>query len=183
MSERYLLDANAVIPLQRTGQLDALVAIGAKLQLLVVEEVYDELCEPRGGKLSREAAEMRRALDGNVTLASIEPESAASARFDALKARKRGGIKSNLGEAASVAWAADHDDVVFVTRDAAAAFLALNELGSRVTTFFQLIREAVELGALAPSKARLIGDTCSVTSGVEADPPLWWNEWLVSKSS
>lgn len=90
MSERYLLDANAVIPLQRTGQLDALVAIGAKLQLLVVEEVYDELCEPRGGKLSREAAEMRRALDGNVTLASIEPESAASARFDALKARKRG---------------------------------------------------------------------------------------------
>ena len=178
---RYVLDAGVVIALQRTGHLDALASIATRFTLLVIEEVYDEVADPFGGKYAAEAAQAKAALDVHANVVSIDPTSDAGRRLDALRARKKKSTKADLGEAASIAWAFENADAVFVTRDYLASFLALDELHGRVTTFFQFLREAVEAGGLEPAKARLIATAASITDGVRAIPPLWWDAWLAGK--
>lgn len=180
MPGRYLLDANVIIPLQRTGHLDALVSIGACLDLLLVEEAYDEVTDPRGGKHTTEASSARAVLDANAMIICLDPASAAATRLDALRSRSKKRTKANLGETASIAWAFDQEDkVVLVTRDVAAAFLALDELPkTRVITFFRFLRDAVEADALSTDRARAIAIAATITNGVTATPPLWWDDWL-----
>ena len=181
MPRTDLLDAGVVIVLQRTGHLDALASIAAQFKLLVVEEVYDEVTNPPGGKYANEAAQAKAALDVHTESVSLDPTSDAARRLDALRSRKKKITKADLGEAASVAWLLDHADTTFVTRDAAASFLALDELQSRVTTFFQFLRDAVDAGTLDAEKARLVATAAPITDGVRAVPPLWWDAWIAGK--
>lgn len=180
---RYLLDAGILIGLQKIGHLDALASIATKVTLVIVEEVYDELTEPRGGKHRTEAGLAKVALDLHTTQVSIDPMGAAGRRLDALRARKRKATAADLGEDASVAWAFDQKDCVLVTRDFAGAFLALDELRGRAMTFFHFIYDVVDAGALPIAKAREIGAATPVTPGVTLTPPLWWKEWLADREA
>jgi predicted nucleic acid-binding protein len=178
---RYLLDAGIVIALQRTKALNILAAVGVKIELLIVEEVYDEVVDPRGGKYSIEAKDARAVLDSHVKLVTIDPTSKAAMCLDALRSRKRKPTRTDLGEAASISWAVEHRDCTFVTRDAAAAYLALEELMGRVMSFFSFLRMTVDETALDATVVRDIGDVAPNTMGVRCVPPLWWNEWRDAK--
>ena len=172
-----LIDAGFIIALQRVSHLDALQGLSARFSLVMVEEAYDEVTEPRSGKHATEARQAAIALEA-VSVQSIDPESQAAARLHALRTRRAKVTRADLGEDASIAWAADHPTFVFVTRDRGAAFLALNELRGRTMTLFHFLREAVEVGALEPARARAMADAISTTKGVSAVPPLWWQGWL-----
>ncbi len=174
---RYLLDAGVVIALQRTGHLDALASLGVRCDMTLVEEVYDELVRPACGKHSLAASAARAVLDAQVSVVSIDVGTEAANRLLALRAR-RTSVKADLGESASIAWAAEHEDYVFVTRDAAASYVALEELRGRVRSFYYFLREAVEFAAFDRVTAKAIADAAQVTPGVLATPPLWWTDWV-----
>ena len=173
----YLLDAGVVISLQRTGHLDVLASLGSHADLALVEEVYDELVRPRSGKYPRAASEAKAVLDAHVTVVSIDVGSDAAERLLALRAR-RTSARADLGESASIAWAVDHAEYIFVTRDAAASYLALEELQGRTRSFYHFLREAVELAALDRVTAKAIADAAEQSPGVNAAPPLWWTDWV-----
>jgi hypothetical protein len=48
----YLLDTGIVLGFQKSKQLEALVDAAAHVPIAFVEEVYDEVTEPRAGKHS-----------------------------------------------------------------------------------------------------------------------------------
>jgi hypothetical protein len=106
---RYLLDSGIVIALQRVGHLGALSNISTKLPLLIVEEAYDEVVEPRGGKYVTESKQAQSTLDGCATTVTIDPTGEAAVRLSALRSRKSKGTVAGLGEAASIAWAFDQN--------------------------------------------------------------------------
>jgi len=175
---RYLLDSGIVIALQRVGHLGALSNISTKLPLLIVEEAYDEIVEPRGGRYVTESKQAQSTLDGCATTVTIDPTGEAAVRLSALRSRKSKGTVAGLGEAASIAWAFDQNDCVFVTEDVAATFLALDELRGRVITFFSFLRVAVDAGGLDVAAARAIGEATPTAQGVQRAPPSWWSTWV-----
>jgi predicted nucleic acid-binding protein len=177
---RALLDSGIIVALQRTDQLALLTSIARVLPLLVVEEVFDELTDPREGRHATGAAEARAAMEGSVHVVSIQLGSAAATLMDGLlRGRKR-----NAGECASVAWAAqeEHVDVTFVLRDGRFAYTALEELRGRVQGLHGFLRTTVERGAFPAATAGALAAAAAHTPGVELLPPLWWDDWLESPS-
>lgn len=168
------MDAGILIALQRTGYLRVLKDITALFTALVVEEVYDELVEPRNGRHQNRSEEARRELE-HVEVVSIVPGTQRAETLDALRARKSS-VRADLGECASIAWALHDDDSVFVTRDRAAAYLALEELHGRARSFFSFLRSAAETGAIDRACAKAIGDLAQ-QPGVGETPPVWWDAW------
>lgn len=133
-SRTYVLDTGVLVALQRAGHLSALVDISERVTLVVLEEVRDELIEGAKPKHAKAAEQARITLEGSqIRVEVIDITEPAAARLAALRAGKTS--DSDLGEAASIAWAASRPDAMFVTRDGQAALLGLEELRGRVMGF------------------------------------------------
>ena len=172
----YLLDACTLVLLQRTGHLGILESLGAHFDLAVVEEVYDELTDPPRGRHKKAAQQAKALLDAHVMLVCIEVGTPASDRLAHLRAG-RTNPKADLGEHASIAWAADNDRYWLLTRDGRSALLALEELRGRVRAVFDFLREAVEAQAIDRKIARAIAESAR-QPGINAVPPSWWDNFV-----
>lgn len=174
----YVLDACIVIAFQKTGHLPVLIDLSEQVKLVIVEEVQDELVN----KASRHDAEQWRSVlvNSKIGVESIDasdPAASVLAIFRTGKANDK-----DKGEAASIAWAVDKPDAIFISRDAGAAFHALDELRGRAMSFFQFLAELVELQALDPSVAAQVADDAARTPNVMARPPHWWPDFVQSHS-
>jgi hypothetical protein len=172
----YVLDTGIAIALQRAGHLSVLGEVSTKTPLIFLEEVVDELTDVPS-KHAKRAQEIQGLLaTSSIRQESIDASDPAGIRLGALRAGKTSG--ADVGEAASIAWAADKTDAIFVTRDEHAALRGLEELRGRTVGFFGWIAELVEIKALDASVARQIGDDVLAAPGVCARQPLWWRDWL-----
>lgn len=85
----------------------------------------------------------------------------------------------DVGEAQSIAAAADDPDLIFVSGDVSAVFTAVNELHEphpRVITAYVFLRRMYEAGHLAAADVR----TCSAQFERYPNKPTWWRPWLAS---
>ena len=179
---RYVLDAGIFVALQRARYLSVLVDISAHAEMVVLEEVREELIDKAKPKYPKAAEQIRVILDDSqIVVESIDASDPAAYVMAALRAGKTS--DADMGEAASIAWTISQPEAVFVTRDAAGAFRALEERRGRVMGFFQFLAELVESGALESSVAGQIADDVARTPGVMARAPLWWADWIRSRSS
>lgn len=179
----YLLDTGIVLGFQKSGQLDALTDAAAHVSIAVVEEVYDEITDPRGGKHAASALKAKTAIDAsNIKLRSIAVGSLEAATFGALRLGKTSPT-ADLGEAASIALAAHDDSLTFVTNDAAASLKALQELRGRTLSFHPFVAILVECGALTAGKAGVLATAVRGLGDWRARHPLWWDAWLTGTTS
>jgi hypothetical protein len=177
----YLLDTGIVLGFQKASQLDALTDAAAHVPIAIVEEVYDEVTEPRGGKHAALASLAKRAIDGsNIELRSIAVGSPESATFGAFRAGKSSPT-ADLGEAASIALAAHDGSLTFVTNDAAASLRALQELRGRTLSFHPFLAILVERVGLSAARAGALATTIRGLGDWRATHPLWWDAWLASR--
>lgn len=178
-ARRYVLDACIVIAFQKSGHLPRLIDLSERVKLVVVEEVQDEILK----KASRQDAQQcRNALNkSKIQLEGIDANDPAAKIFAIFRGGKA--TDKDRGESASIAWAVDKPDAVFISRDAGAVFHALEELRGRVLSFFQFLAELVELGALDISVAAQVADDAGRTPHVMARLPHWWPEFVQSRST
>ncbi|WP_437835482.1 hypothetical protein [Sorangium sp. So ce1153] len=175
----YVLDTGVLIALQRAGHLSILVDVSERVPLVVLEEVRDELIVDAGPRHARAAEQARITLEGSqIRVEAIAIADPAAARLQALRAGKTSA--SDLGEAASIAWAGSRPEASFVTRDGQAALQGLEELRGRAMGFFQFLAELVDLGVLDVSVAAQAAEDTVKASGVTARAPLWWSDWVKS---
>lgn len=143
--------------------------------MALARRVYEEVTSPPEARneARRRARRARELLESSpLGVLDIPLLSPAAARFAAF--RQGRSTDNDAGEAESVALAAFDADLVFVTNDRRAAWLACRELGQRVTTMPWFLRRLVEQGALAVPEADAIAQT---------DPklvPHWWSDWVAS---
>ncbi|WP_437944908.1 hypothetical protein WME98_28435 [Sorangium sp. So ce296] len=176
-----MLDTGVLVALQRAGHLSILVDISERVTLVMLEEVRDELIVDAKPKHAKAAEQARITLEGSrIRVEEIQIADPAAARLQALRAGKTSA--SDLGEAASIAWAMSRPEASFVTRDGQAALLGLEELRGRAMGFFQFLAELVDLGALDVSVAGQVAEDTVKASGVTARVPLWWPDWIQSHS-
>lgn len=178
----YLLDSNIVTKFQHAEQLPALCRAAEKVQIHLVEEVYDELTHVRESDSPQIKAKKRVAAahiqeNGPIIVDEIHPETPESA----LLARLRAGKTSprDLGEAASIAFAYHHDHVVFVCGDKNGVLGALNELhgsGERVIRPYVFLRLLGDRGFLTAAEVL----ACATPFRDFGILPSWWEEWLPS---
>lgn len=168
------------VALQRTRHVSVLADISEHAALVVLEEVREELVDKAKPKHPQAAAQVRTVLkDSRISVEEIDVSDPAATWLAALRSGKTS--DADLGESASIAWTMGHPDAVFVTRDAASALRALEELRGRVVGFFQFLAEMVEAGALDVSVARQIAGDVAQARGVMARAPLWWADWVRSR--
>ena len=149
----YLLDTGIVLGFQKGGHLEALITAAAVVSIVLVEEVYDELTEPRNGRHEEAAARAKTALDASrITVRSIRTGSDAAATFAALRTGKKSAT-ADLGETGCIALAAHDPSLTFITNDAAASLRSLQELRGRTMSFHPFVAAVVESGALSPAAA------------------------------
>jgi predicted nucleic acid-binding protein len=179
----YLLDTNTVVVFQKARRLDALVASASKVQMAMVDDVYDELTRPRRGKpKTAEMTEAATALRGSaIMLEEIVVGSPEDATRTSLLNRTRG--RPGAGEAGCVAFAVSRHDRVIVTtdRDAVGSPARLyaelpGEVG-RMIGLHAFLRTLVERGALEPEVATHVSDTAQAERNSNLAPPLWWASW------
>lgn len=177
----YVLDTGIVCALQRAGHLSVLGSLSEKATLVLLEEVVDELVDvpPKHAKLAEQVRGLLRS--SGIRQESIDAGSPGAVRLSTLRAGKTS--DADMGEAASIAWAAEELDAVFVTRDQEAALRGLEELRGRTLGLFGWIAELVEGAILDGSVARQIGEDVVTAPFVSARPPLWWREWLDNQAS
>jgi hypothetical protein len=179
----YLLDTGIVLGFQKSGHLDALTDSARVLPIGLVEEVYDEITDPRGDRHKKAAAEAQTAIDGSrIEVRSIALGSAAAQTMGTLRLGKTSRT-ADLGEAASIAVAAHDPVLTFVTNDAAASLRALQELRGRTLSFHPFLALVVEAGGLSSERAAHIAKAIQALSDWRATHPHWWERWLDTRSS
>jgi hypothetical protein len=175
---RYLLDTGIVLIFQKTGHLEALTLATRTVNILLVEEVYDEVTEPRNDKHKEAASAAKTTLDdSDAEVVSILLGSPVADTYSALRGGKQSAT-ANVGESASIAYAAHNRDVVFVTNDRAASFLALRELRGRTMTFHTLT-VLVDDRAMVRHRAKEVVDAIPGVKDLWAVRPLWWDDWVL----
>jgi hypothetical protein len=175
----YVLDACIVIAFQKTGHLPVLINLSERVKIVIIEEVQDELIH----KASRHDAEQWRnvLVNSKIGLESIDANDPAATILATFRTGKVN--DKDKGEAASIAWAVDKPGAMFISRDAGAAFHALEELRGRAMSFYQFLAELVELDAMDISVAAQVADDAARTPYVMARPPYWWPSFVLSRSA
>jgi hypothetical protein len=177
----YLLDTGIVLGFQKSGHLEALTEASGRVRIAIVEEVYDEITDPRGGKHAVAACQAKRAIDGSgIELRSIPVGSPAASTFSLLRIGKTSPT-ADLGEAASIAVAVHDGSVTFVTNDAAASLRALQELRGRTLSFHPFLGILAEGGGLPATRAGAIAQAIRGLGDWRASHPLWWDAWLADR--
>jgi hypothetical protein len=173
----YLLDTGIVLGFQKCGHLDALADAASSVAVALVEEVYDEITDPRGGKHVDAASKARRVIDASkISLCSIPLGSTEARTFSAIR---RGRTSSaDLGEAASIAVAVHGPSYVFVTNDGAASLRSLQELRGRTMSFHPFLRVLADAGAIGPERSDEIATAIQGLRDWGATQPTWWGQWL-----
>ena len=64
-SGTYVLDTGVVVGLQKSGHLGVLANAARAVRIVLVEDVYDELTAPRGGKRAVEAKDAKALIDAS----------------------------------------------------------------------------------------------------------------------
>lgn len=179
----FLLDTGIVLGFQKSKHLDALVAASTRVSIAFVEEVYDEITDPRGGKHAAAAEQAKVAIDGSrIAVRSIAVDSPEAATFAALR-RGKSSPTADLGEAASIALSAHDTGITFVTNDAAASLRALQELRGRTLSFHPFLALLVERGAIHVHTAAVLATGIRTLGDWRASHPLWWDSWLVQAAA
>jgi predicted nucleic acid-binding protein len=174
---RYLLDANAVIPFQRAGCLNALVAAAKSVPMAIVDDVLEELTVPR--KPTDPETNLMKEANRELRGSSIELiEVLAGSKEDATRGARMAFV--DRGEAASIAVASRRLDLVFVTEDVRAVqgkpklYRELPGDVGRIMGLHAFLRLLVEHGPLSATLAS------AVAASRDLDPPLWWMDWAAS---
>lgn len=172
--DRFLLDAKVPIAFQRAGILDRLAVMAGTGRLHVVEEVWEEIVEKNleseDARSRDQARHAKRVLEpSGLVRELILAGSPASAMLVALKGDAE--ATTHLGERASIALARDRDDLIFVTHDVKAAFVALNELGGRVILIPELVRRCNDVMKLGVCELR------ALELHLNQLLPTWWTSW------
>jgi len=165
---------------QKARHLDALTEASAHVPLIMVEEVYDEVTDPRNGKHADAASRAKFAIDGSkINRRSIALGSIHATTFASLRTGKSSAT-ADLGEAASIALAAHDASLTFVSNDAAATLRGLQELRGRTLSFHPFVAVLVERGALTMAKAGTLATAIRALGDWKATHPLWWDNWLAA---
>jgi predicted nucleic acid-binding protein len=176
----YLLDTGIVFGFLKPGHLGVLVSASNVVPLAIVEEVYDEVTDPRNGKHAMSAKQAKASIDASAI--HVESIMLGSAAADTLTAIRSGRTSSSdVGEAASIALAVHDERYVFVTNDAAATKRALQELRGRTMTFHPFLRELVSRGALPSNQAAKLAVDIKSLKDWTAIEPVWWATWLAQE--
>jgi hypothetical protein len=178
----YLLDTGIVVGFQKAGHLDALVQAASRVSLAIVEEVYDEIVTDAMMTKHRAAATEAKELIGTsrMVVRSLKLASVEAATHAAIRAGKTSAT-ADIGESASIALAAHDGDVIFVTNDAAASLLALQELRGRTMSFHPFLAMLVDSAAMAADKCATIAADIQKARDWRVKEPAWWVEWLKSQ--
>ena len=166
----WLLDACVLVRAQDADRLAELVK--ASGDMAVVREVYEEVTQPRGAKpeTQRKAAAAKAEIDrGGLQVMDIPVLSAAGARFGAMRQGREG--PNDAGEAASVALTAFDRNLVFVTVEKGAAWLAMKEVDRQCVVLHGFLRALVEEGSLTRESAH------AIAAADRQPPPSWWAAW------
>jgi hypothetical protein len=98
----HLLDTGIVLAFQKSGHLDALTDASSASAIAIVEEVYDEITDPRGGRHAAAAADARILIDGSkIQVVSVALGSIEAATLTVFRTGKSS-ASSDRGEAAFV---------------------------------------------------------------------------------
>lgn len=168
----YLLDCMVVSYFLQAKQKDALGLIGDHVGIAIADAVHDELLAdthrgPEYAKWQRKA---------KVAIHALAVGGAGARVLAALEAQIGG--RRDKGERKSIAIASEAPELVFVTHDVRATFLALRELGSggeRVVSFFEFVRR----GQAAAGITRAAVEACaSIALREPKHEPTWWRAWL-----
>lgn len=172
----YLLDSNILSCFLQCRREAELASAAARVSLAIVEEVRVELeADPQRG---RGFATWFRA--SNIAPRVIELGSHPHATLADLAVGLSGSRGRGLGERASIALAVHDADLVFVTSDKGALWIALGELharGERIIGLPVFLRRLHEDGGLSVDAAR---DVMTVSS---LRKPTWWAGWLAPRAS
>ncbi len=175
----YVLDTGVVVGLQKSGHLGVLAKAARAVRIVLVEDVYDEVTAPRGGKRAVEAKEAKTLIDASdVKTESIPMGSPMADAYEALRAGKSSPT-ADVGEAASIAYAIHHPVAVFVANDRAAALRGLQELRGRTMSFHPFLRELVDSRSVTRREAEQIGKDIRKLNDWNAPEPLWWFDWAL----
>jgi hypothetical protein len=175
----YVLDTGVVVGLQKSGHLGVLANAAKAVRLVLVEDVYDELIAPRGGKRAVEAKEAKTLIDASdVQKESILIGSPMADAYESLRTGKTSPT-ADVGEAASIAYAIHHPEAVFVANDRAAALRGLQELRGRTMSFHPFLRVLVDSRGVTRREAEQLGKDIRKLSDWSAPEPLWWFDWAL----
>jgi hypothetical protein len=176
----YLLDTGIVLGFQKCGHLDALTGAAGLVSLTLVEEVFDEITDPRGGKHAAEANAAKSLFaESKLGIRGIPIGSPAAATLWAIRRGKTS--TADLGEAASIALALHDRDLTFVTNDAAASLKSLTELRGRTLSFHPFLAALVEAGAVGVERSDEIAGAIRGLRDWGAVEPTWWSSWLTDQ--
>jgi hypothetical protein len=147
--------------------------------LALVEEVYDEVTEPRNGRHAAAAQDAKRLIDASkLGVCRITLGSPAAATHSLLRAGKKSAT-ADLGESASIAFAVHNAGFSFVTNDAAASLRGLQELRGRTLSFHPFLALLVESGALLRHRSETIAIAIQRLADWRAIEPVWWQDWIM----
>ncbi|WIG94190.1 hypothetical protein [Myxococcus sp. SDU36] len=163
----YALDADIIIPVQKSGQMDAFKSVG-RLPVLVTDVVWEEVIGGTDARQRENAdlCEVLQAIAGGPT--ELLPETPEALDFVRLDAPRYG-----PGERSMIAYALHHPEVTLVLNDKLAIHRAIEELrGERVLSLHGWLR-AMESHGLQRKIAEAVS-AAFCRSHQPHRPPLWW---------
>lgn len=164
-----LLDTNIVSSFLQAGRETELAAASRQIPLAVVDEVRREL----QGDRQRGGTPFTTWLAGSsISIRRIPLDSEAANTFAQLLHPKD--PQKDLGERASIALAVSEPDLVIVTHDKNALWIAVREIWrgpARVMGIAPFVRLMFEQGALSDPD---IADEVIKLSGPQEQRPTWW---------
>ena len=172
---RYLLDTNVFSYFWNSGQKRALDEVAARVSLVTVEEVKEELRRTkadgagRAAWLERSGVEVRSMLAGS-------PEASVLGALSASAALAQRG----KGERECIALAAVDGTLTFVANDQNAMWIALRELhngGGRVMGIPVFLRRLAEDAGM---RGRAVEAIFESWRGPTGPTPTWWPSWITT---
>lgn len=170
-----VLDTATVAAFQRVGVFDRLRDAAAP-PFVIVDAVCLELT--RGEGAPQQA--IREAIEAGWLRVEPLPAAVFAARIHSLMNDRKLGRTVDLGEAASIAFCAEHPDTLFVTPDCGglfAAFKHLYGLQTRAWSFQSFVRFLVETRGLPAKNVRALVNYADSGRSLE---PIWWGDWTAS---
>lgn len=170
----YLLDNNLLSYFWNSGNQEELRVASTKLGFMIVGEVRDEFLDK-----ARPVAPQRRAWlpKTGIKILEIAVGSPEHKTLNALL--PPGKVAKGLGERASIAIAAEHPELVFVSNDSKALWMALRELHSeksRILGIPVFLRRLHESGAISTAAMS------SVLTWSKHSEPTWWASYVTTAS-
>ena len=169
MSARWILDANVFIRAQDDGFFDEVVAAASAADAVIAVAVRDEVGGLGPRKKQPKFGPLATVLnDSGIEIRDIGLKTHAFTVFAQLRANHTG--SGSQGECACIALAAEDTELVFVTGEPKATFLAVAELEGRVRSIPSFFAAMVETGVLDSTTA------CSIVDGpLKNVKPSWWD--------